>query len=491
MANILDSIFNWFKREDQTGNPTKVEKRSPIYIDWTDSEQINYALTSGLYHNNYPGMKLAGGLAFPPIAVPVWFMGLPFVSTEDENEETQEILDKITLDFSRLIQQIHIQCHRDGTLWIWPHFSMKNMKIIWETIRDDTVSDIIRDLDTGDIIKIITDEQIKISTDYNTTIQVRRKRIFTKTKIEIQYLTGSSLLPESIKDKTMRNPLRILPIPFANNTDADETRGHSDYERIISDLKNYHDIDLAWSRMLSKFSVKMVQETSDVKQWKANNGYASLNEIEIDKIDLIFNLKEQETTEFIFPENAHQAYDQKLKNIFRKIVEASGIPEIVWGLKTEGNRASVEESMGTLIKYVHDKQEQKNDSYKMLYAATLKLSNIVNMRNVEDIPLIVSWDDLDAVSDEVRSIIFRNFAQGLAAIFEHASATKQQTFNLWKQMYPRATEEDFDEYVKGISDMGGHRQWTTASYSEALDFQSGNKPEEENPEDEPPDDTDE
>lgn len=157
----------------------------------------------------------------------------------------------------------------------------------------------------------------------------------------------------------------------------------------------------------------MVQEVQDVSAWKANNAVDNLNNIEIDKIDLIFNLYEKEKTTFIFPENAHQAYDQKLKTTFRKIVEESGIPEIVWGLKTEGNRASVEESMGTLIKFVHDKQEQKNESYKILYSATLKLLNIVNMRNPEDIPLIVSWDDLDAVSDEVRSIIFKNFADGI------------------------------------------------------------------------------
>lgn len=415
-------------------------------------------------------MKLAGGLAFPPIAVPVWFMGLPVISPEDENEETQEILNNITLDFSRLIQQIHIECHRDGTIWIWPRFSIKKMAVIWETIRDDTISDIIRDLDTNEIIKIITDEQLKISTAYNTVIEVRRKRTFTKTKIDIQYLYGAGLLPAELKDKSIRNPLRILPIPFANNSDSDEIRGHSDYERIITDLKNYHDIDLAWSRMLAKFNVKMVQEVQDVSAWKANNAVDNLNNIEIDKIDLIFNLYEKEKTTFIFPENAHQAYDQKLKTTFRKIVEESGIPEIVWGLKTEGNRASVEESMGTLIKFIHNKQEQKNESYKILYSATLKLLNIVNMRNPEDIPLIVSWDDLDAVSDEVRSIIFKNFADGISKIVGTASVTKQQVFNIWKSMYPKETKETFDEFVKGLSDMGGHAQWTNASYSEALDF---------------------
>jgi len=477
MSNLLSSVFNWFKDNGQTGNPTKVDKRSPIYRDWTDSLQINYRLTSGIYHNSYPGMKLAGGLAFPPIAVPVWFMGLPYVSPVSEDDETQEILDSVTLKFSRLLQQIHTQCHRDGTLWIWPHFSIKTMSVIWETIRDDTVSDIIRDLDTNEIIKVITDEQIKISTDYNTTVEVRRKRIFTKQKIEVEYLSGEGLLPSNIKSKVMRNPINILPIPFSNNSDSDEVRGHSDYERIITDLKNYHEIDLAWSRMLSKFNVKMVQNVQDVKSWKENNGFSSLSEIEIDKIDLIFNLTDKETTDFIFPENAHAAYDQKLKNTYRKIVEESGIPEIVWGLKTEGNRASVEESMGTLMKFVHDKQDQKNDAYKKLYTATLQLSNIVNMRNVPTIDLDVTWDDLDAVSDEVRSIIFRNFAQGMAAIFANASGTKQQAFNMWKNLYPQQTKEDFDEFVKGISDMGGHKQWTTASYNEALDFQPPEEPE--------------
>ena len=44
----------------------------------------------------------------------------------------------------------------------------------------------------------------------------------------------------------------------------------------------------------------------------------------------------------------HEAYESAL-NKFRKIVEGSGIPEICWGVKVEGNLASAEEQMGLLV----------------------------------------------------------------------------------------------------------------------------------------------
>ena len=52
--------FSWFRKEKQTGNPTKVYRRSPVTVDKTEFQQANSALTKGLYHNSYPGIKLAG-----------------------------------------------------------------------------------------------------------------------------------------------------------------------------------------------------------------------------------------------------------------------------------------------------------------------------------------------------------------------------------------------------------------------------------------------
>src|SRR5690606_12606784 len=184
----------------------------------------------------------------------------------------------------------------------------------------------------------------------------------------------------------------------------------SDYERIIPDLKNYHDIDLAWSTMLAKFAPKMVQQvnTGALASWLENNGYGNIADIDIQATDLIVNVGQNEQTTFIFPERAHEAYVAKQKNGFQKIVEASGVPEIAWGLKTEGNRASVEESMDVLIKYVEAKRAQKNEPYKALFAASLAILTAVDISRASEI-IDIEWNKMDAVSDEVRSIIFNNY----------------------------------------------------------------------------------
>lgn len=458
--------FDFFKKENET--KTKQPARQSVAVkDWTNDHAVNLALTKGLYHNSYPGFKLSGGLAYAPIAVPVWFMGLP-VPEIDKEHPLVPWVEHIMKRFSADMKQIHVQSHRDGTIWIWPKWSNKVNDVVWEFIQDDTITDIIRDLETGEVVQIFTKESILVATGEGKRETIERNRNFTKTRITTTYRGN---VPPELKDVTRKNPLGILPIPFANNADSEDVRGNSDYERIVPDLKNYHDIDLAWSTMLAKFSVKMVQEgTADINTWLGNNGYTTIQDIDIAKTDFIYNIKDKESTSFVFPERAHEAYKEKLKNIFQKIVEESGLPEIAWGLKTEGNRASVEESMDVLIKYVEDKRGQKNEPYQTLFYATLRIYAQVNF--VRDVPQVsVKWNKMDSVSDEVRSIIFRNFAQGAATLVQNAAVTKQRLFELWKNLYPETEDSDFEEFKKGLSDMGGHVQWTRMDYTESMDLQ--------------------
>ena len=466
----MASVFDWFKRKDtmDLSNITKQPRRDKGVVDFTESLQANLDLTRGLYHNTYPGLKLAGGLAFSPIAVPVWFMGLP-VPVIDDNETVQELLDELLKNFAMDLEQIHIQCHRDGTIWVFPKWSAKLNKLVWEFIGDDIVTDIIRDLETGEIVEIITNEEIKVSTGNGITANVGRKRSFTKEKITVEW-TGAAEVAASLRGKSSRNTLGIMPIPFSNNSDAQEVRGHSDYERILPDLKNYHDVDLALSSFLAKFQPKMVQEgTQSIDTWLANNGFDSITDIDVKNIDFIYNIKDVEKTEFAFPQGAHDAYIAKLKNIFQKLVEASGVPEIAWGLKTEGNRASVEENMEALIKYVNGKQRQKREPYRKLFSDSVRILSAVNIIQ-QDIPEIdIEWNKLDAVSDEVRALIFEKFARGVSSLVTAAALTKEQLQKLWLGMYPEATEEDYNDFKRGLSDMGGHRQWTNANYFEVQD----------------------
>lgn len=458
--------FNWFKKKSETEVQEKTRKRviRPQLLDWSESYVANIELTRALYHNTYPGLKLAGGLAYPPISIPVYFMGLPIPVSD--NKTDQELLNELHKKYITDEQQIHIQCHRDGTQWVWPKYDPIKRTVVWEFVADDTVTDIIKDIDTGRIIKMYTDEQIQISTGYNEIKIIRRIREFTESKVKIRYEGSQSI--SGLRSGEYRNPIGNMPIAFANNPEGGEFRGKSDYSRILPDLKMYHDLELAQNTDIAKFRTKIIQSTDDVDNWLENN-QTTITDIDVSLIDLIFNRSDKgETTEFQTPRDVATAYSEAKRQLFKKIVEESGVPEICWGLKTEGNNASVEESMGTLAKYVQDKQRQKQESHVMLWDATLRLSKIAGMQTGSN-AVDINWNDMETVNEATKAQIFQSFATGIEKIANSATATKEQLWRLWKKNYPKITEEDFNKYVTGINETASHTRLTKANYLDALE----------------------
>jgi len=463
--SLIPNIFNW--RNTRKENPTRQSKRNPNSIDFTDSMQCNSALTFGLYHNQYTGMKLAGALAFAPIAVPVWFMGLPIPETA--NEADQQLLRNITEQFSTFMEQLHVACHRDGTVWIWPFFSAIDGLLHWEMIPDASVVGIVHSVQTCNVIRIITNEELTVTLDDERTATANRRREFTREKVTETW-TGQKL-PENLTSGTMRNMSGELPIAFANNAEAMATRGHSEYERIIYDLKDYHDIDMMQSATLAKFNTKMISTVKNADEYLKNNGYADISEINVASSDFFMNV-EGEKTELLFPTNAYQAYESALKRKFRKIVEGSGIPEICWGIKVEGNLASAEAQMGLLVQFVKDKREQKTKPYQRLFAASMRLMGIVAMQPVSS-DIVIKWGALDELSAKTKAEVFKAFAEGVAALINSAGVTKEQLYHLWDSLYPDTTRETMDEFIVGIGRMGKHKQWKDASYVEVMDDPTG------------------
>lgn len=467
------ALFDWNKKEEETSTPSKKLVSHPANKNYTEDLVCNIALTKGLYHNTYPGLKLAGSLAFAPISVPVWFMGIPIAKPSDENNERiKEIIADIIKQQASDFEQIHTISHRDGTCWIWPWYDSKSMKLIWEFIDDDSVVDIIKNIDTNEPIMVITEDLITVKTGYDQTGSIRRRRVFTKDVIEVSYTERAGGITSDLVNGTQRNVSGILPIPFSNNADPGRIRGNSDYERIIPDLKTYHDTELQSNIMLTKFQPKMIQNVSNYETWK-NNAFAvagvdSWADYDIAAVDLIINEKDESTT-FEWPAGAYEASEAKLKRIYQKIVEGSGIPEIVWGLKTEGNRASVEESMSGLLRYVKNKRDQKTYSYQVLFSASIRLLGMVSFMDASD-SITVEWNDMDSISEEVKSIIFSNYAQGIASIVDSAAMTKDQLFKLYRIAFPKITENDFEKFVLGLSDMAQFNQMKNMSYEESRDY---------------------
>ena len=480
--------FNWFqKRATQQAAAKVIHIASrPIIRDLTEQFVVNSDLTRGIWHNTVEALKLAGSLAYVPIAVPISFMGLPIPKTIEQDEAEDIELARVVEEHCAEIREIHLQCHREGTIWIWPYFNSKKGRVLWEFIPDESIPSMIKDLQGGELQKVFTDEMLLLQINEDTQARVRRKRTFTTEKIEIVY-EGQQVLNEAIADRAYVNPIGILPIPFANEADGDEKRGHSDYERILSDLKAYHDLEFATLDLLARFRTKLALTVQDVEQWKTNNPQfgSDLSELDLSTADLFF-LMAEEKAEFIFPEGAHESYAAAKKNIFHKLVEATGIPEIAWGIKTTGNHATTEEQMIVLIRRVEDKRQQKNDPYKELFVATRQLEALagfgaeVDPGNVE-----VQWNDLDNVSDSVRSQIFKEFTEGVSKLFSSAGATMAQIYKLWQMNFPQATEEDFEDWKAMLSETVAHKRMSGASVMDLLDAAGGPPGEEEGaPEDE-------
>ena len=461
--------FSWFSPKEQQDyqNPIKQGPRRPRTRDWTEQYTINSELTQGLYHNSYPGFKLSGALAFPPLSVPLYLMGIPVPTSEDEQALVNAV--KIIEDHCNDCNMIHLLSHRDATAWVWPFFSARAGRDVWEFIPDDTVCDIVRDIETGEVIMIVTDETILVTTGNNVQHTARRKRYFTKKAIKIEWTEGASLFPQ-LKSGIFANPAGVLPVAFANNRDGDEVRGHSDYERILTDLKNYHDTDLALSELLVKFSPKMIQQVNDVAGWKTANGITDLNDIDIAKIDFIINLTEKEKTSFEWPSGAHEAGMSKLSQIFWKLVQGSAIPELLWGTKVEGNMSSADNQLDAVIQFVEDKQRQKNEPYLQLITATMRLRNIASMRNNAPALTGITWNALDLISETQKATIFQNFASGMASLFNCAGFTKQMAWKLFQKVYPEATDKDLETFKEGLGEMAKHKAFAAAPYEIIADM---------------------
>lgn len=463
------SIFNFWKNDTEilaeAPNPTKNKSRRPIPVDRSESMLANKQLTKNLYHNTYPGMRLAGSLAFPIIALPVYFMGIP--TPRHPDEKINNIFESLVEGFRTEMQSMHIQAHREGTIWIWPKFDRFTNKIVWEFISDDSVTDIIRDISSGRIISIWTDEQITIATKYNEQKVVRRLRNFTESMVTVTY-TGAEGISDDIKDVTMRNPAGVMPIPFSNNSDGEEVRGHSDYERLIPDFKMYHDISLSEQEILSKFKPKMVFEVMNVDDWLGNNGYSTIDDINIASLDLIFNIAGKEKVYFVDPGRVTDGHRAALERLFLKMVESSGVPEIIWGPIASGNYASSADAMTTLVKYVQDKQAQKNEAYSTLWGATLRLYQQSRISNVSNDEIQIVWNDLDAISAQTKAQIFAQFASGISALIASSGATLEQIYMLWKSQFPKATESDFEEFKAGLTETAKHKQFAGSTYADSL-----------------------
>ena len=469
MAIKLNTTFDWFKSKNQTSTVTRQIVSRPNQVDWTDQYSANQVLLWALYHNEYPGFKLAGFIFKKPINIPVQLMGIPVPKCENA-KIAEALLDWVEKN-QMFFEYNHKSSHLSGNSWVWPKYSSALKKVIIELIPDSSVLSPIKDIETGEIVKIVTDEQIQIAyDDGDITAYIRRVRVFTKETIQITW-PDKGPLSGQLKDVVYKNVIGILPINFANDKDADEVRGHSDYESIIPAAKNYHDTELAASRVFGKFTVKQIHTLPEgdtgPEDWEKNNAITCerLNVLEKD----FFVNRFGEKDEYIFPQGIAEAYNKRLEIIFWQIMEGSPIAELFWGGAVPGNNNSTQATETQIVDFARQKQRQHTDNYVKLFSAIATLYGILKMDN-QKTPVTVEWNALDSLDETTKVEILSKFTTAIGNIINNASGTLEQVYELWVKMYPEITPDTFDEWEKMIGTTAKHKTFKDSAFELIADM---------------------
>jgi hypothetical protein len=432
----------------------------------------NDEMLRGLYHGNYAGLQFASPLCFVPINLLVQMMGYPTPKAIDNDPVTQAAIDYIMVAMADRVPRLHRGALITGNAWRWPRFDSRELSLAWEAIPDSNIPDILVDVSSDRPTALLTDEMITLSVGENSIINVRRKRRFEPGQVTVRWFGQR---PANVQDYSARNVAAMLPVNFPNDADEGDIRGYSVFARVIRDLKDYHDIDFRASETLAKFRVKQVQTVASPETWRTENGLqddGAFSSLDIADNDFVLNRKDETTKYEFLSEGATSSLEKALERKFWKIVEGTGIPELFWGPLATGNHASTDIQLQQAVDFANDKRKEFSSSWQTLIAGSLRVLSIARGENYKGFEM--GWNRLEAVSAEMKSQILLRFAQAAQALVGSASCTPAQLFKLWELNFPESEPGEYADFIKGLTEMGLHKQFIGLDYASGLaDFQGG------------------
>jgi len=462
-------FFSWvFGKEKET--PTKGRTARPAARNMTGDVVANSKMLWGLYHGDYSGLQYASPLVGIPVDTLVNMIGVP-TPTCKEDKVTQDALNEITEIMRDRIKDINTTHFVIGTPWAMPGYDSKTDSLVWEDIPDETTVDLFINASTGVLEKLITHELIEKVIKENQNAFYERKRTFDRSTINVEWIGP---IPEGEKNYIARNIAGILPIPFPHQRKPGEIRGWSLFARGIRVAKSYHDVLKMQVEILSTFKPKQVQGITDLGEWIKNNIDAggdpsALEAYDVAGCDLVLNIEGKETTDYkSLPADAVVGYEKAINYLFLLWVQSTGLPQMCWGELATGNTNTVAQDWQRLMTIISAKMRDLTTPYYEIYAASLRLMSIA--RGVQYKPFVMAWDKLDALSAAVKSQIFLQFAQAVAALIGSAAITPKMLWKLWTLRYPEAEPGEFKEFIAGMSEMVVHKTALGMDYTGAQDF---------------------
>jgi len=476
----MSSFSDWFgslwtglfSSSESNTNRMNKNRSSSTAVNLTFPTTVNYDLAMGLYYNTVAGYKLGAHLCYAPISIPLAFMGFPHFDLDDwdavNNREFWE--DKFKFYNEKYIikkQEIQKLCHIAGTIGIFPWFDSAAGYVKWNFIKPEYVSKVLIDITTKELSGIITSINYQFNYEDGKNYYFEETTKYTKDKI---ITTRIGEVPPGIRTgEIRRNPTKMLPVFFTNNKEPGEFEGHSDLERILPIIKAYSEINLRAHEEAMNMKTKLIQGVEDYKKWMTNNGFTDVDDISIENIDFVFNKAGVETTEVQVPKNLIDNHIKLMNLDFWGIVQGSGLPEICWGLKMEGNHASAAEQMGIFLSFIGSRQIQVNNSYQELMEATLLLEAIAYNQTPPE-GFVNIWNDLDSLTEVERSEIWKNYSDGIQKLSDSQAIDLEGVHTLLKELTGGKITSDFDDFRKQIEEYGTMKAFLDQDFGGMRDF---------------------
>ena len=459
-----------------TTNSMTQSRSSNTSVNLTFTDTVNYDLAMDLYYNKRSGYKLGAFFCHSIISLPLVFMGVPHFDIEEQKTQRQKNYWKERLDFYnekflQLKKEIQKITHITGTLAVFPWFDSRAGYVRWNLIKSKYISDIFMNPDTQQLTGIVTNINYSFKWDNGKVYCFTEKKIYRESKI---ITTRTGQLPDGINaSEIRRNPTGMLPVIFTNDKEAGEFEGHSEFERMLSIVKAYSQINIRAHEEAANMKAKLIQKVEKKDAWLAANGYTDLSEIDISTKDFIINVGEEDT-KIEVPVGLLENNIKVMTLDFWGIVESSGIPEIWWGLKTQGNHASAAEQAGVGLAFVKEKQEQAHNPWYNVLDATIRLEALAYNQNSPE-GLKITWNDLDTLTEVERSQVFDNWCTGIQKLTDSHAITLEGVHALLLELTKNKITENFEEFKKQVEEYGTLRAMLEQQYGGIRDFTDDNE----------------
>jgi len=452
MANILKNAVAKFSGIWKNPQEQDLSKQSytirPAPRKMKGGLAANDKLLKGIYTGANQEFALASYLSDGMIDKPKNLTGIPGVIPDKGQDDSiiKEMLNPLIVDeFPVLVETMLIQ----GTSWRWAVWSDKLHRLVWEAIPDSGITQIIIDIDTGEISELWIEEQIEYNKGQSNVAYTTRTRHITRTLITESWKGGEE------KSIQYKNTFGFMPVPFGHNCYEGDWRGNSVFGRVLRWMKSIHDIAYKRDEILSEFNPKMLQKVKDVPTWIANNTPPSQKgnkNYEIDPFDckLVINQEGDETGFLFLASDAISQHTAAIKDNEIKVIKGSGVPELFFGAMVTGNGASTEVDRLLVLDYIKGIRRELTKGTQELVNQSLKILSF--MRFTQPPQISIQWGNLSLLSETDKAQVMGTYASALVPLMNNGAISKEGAFYLTKELYPEFPAEDAEHFMSGLDE---------------------------------------